>query len=201
MVRAGFMSSSSDKFAALLGRDGRPRGLEQDELADWAAATADVRPRGGPQKLPQKIKQPIARPHRPSAGMPAMRVPVRAGAHRPNGGGLDKGTDRRLRRGELPIEGRLDLHGMTAATAEKALAAYLTNAQARGLRCILVITGKGARTGMDDFGRPRAGILRTAFAEWLACPPFAPLVVAWRPAQPKDGGAGAHYVLLRRNRP
>lgn len=199
MARAGSMSSSSDKlrsrFETLLGRESRPHALDADEKADWAAATADVRPLGDEAKRARSA--PERRSFTPKSGAPVAAAPV---ANRPIGQGLDKGTDRKLRRGALPIEGRIDLHGMTAQRARSALAHYLHAAQSRGARCVLVITGKGARTGTDDFGRPQAGILRSALPEWLAAPDIAPMVVAWREAQPKDGGSGASYVLVRRRR-
>jgi DNA-nicking Smr family endonuclease len=69
---------------------------------------------------------------------------------------------------------------------------FLAAEQARGSRCVLVITGTGARTG--------GGILRQLTPRWLESPPNAPRVIAYAPAGPAHGGDGALYVLLRRRR-
>jgi len=107
--------------------------------------------------------------------------------------GLDKRNLTRLRRGQLSIDGRIDLHGMTRDEARTALLAFLAFQLERGARCVLVITGKGAR------GRG-TGVIRAALPHWLNDEALRPSVVAFAEAQPKDGGAGAFYVYLRRRR-
>ena len=59
--------------------------------------------------------------------------------------GLDRRTGERLKRGKLPIEGYLDMHGMTQSEAYNALDNFFLDSQAAGKRCVLVITGKGNR--------------------------------------------------------
>ncbi len=109
------------------------------------------------------------------------------------GGGLDRRTGTRLRRGQIPIDSRLDLHGLTQAEAKAFLAEALASAQERGHRCVLVITGKGLR-------REGGGILKAKLPQWLAEPKVRPLILANEPARPQHGGSGATYVLLRRLR-
>jgi DNA-nicking Smr family endonuclease len=125
-----------------------------------------------------------AAPHAPEAASRA--VAGRAAA------GLDRRSAEKLRRGELRLEARLDLHGMTQDEAHRALAGFLVRAQEAGKRCVLVITGKG--------GGERGGVLRAAVPRWLGEAPHRGRVLATAPAQPRDGGAGALYVLLRRRR-
>jgi DNA-nicking Smr family endonuclease len=107
--------------------------------------------------------------------------------------GLDKRNLTRLRRGQLSIDGRIDLHGMTRDEARTALLAFLAFQLERGARCVLVITGKGVR------GRG-TGVIRAALPHWLNDAVLRPGVVAFAEAQPRDGGAGAFYVYLRRRR-
>jgi len=107
--------------------------------------------------------------------------------------GLDRRTAERLRRGLLPIEARLDLHGMTQEEAHRALNAFLARAVEAEKRSVLVITGKGGRTSGD-------GVLRAAVPRWLNEAPNRTRLLAFTPAQPKHGGAGALYLLLRRQR-
>ena len=102
--------------------------------------------------------------------------------------GLDGSTQRRLFRGEVLIDLRLDLHGMTAARAHKQLIQSIVLAADDGCRCVLVITGKGS------------GVLNGHVPNWLKQPPLSFHVLALAEARPKDGGSGAFYVLLRRKR-
>ncbi|MFN0043836.1 MAG: Smr/MutS family protein [Alphaproteobacteria bacterium] len=106
---------------------------------------------------------------------------------------LDAATDRRLRRGQLAIEGRLDLHGHTQAEGYAELAEFIANSHEAGQRCLLVITGRGDVAG-------ERGVLRRNLPQWLGGPSLRPYVLGVSPAQPKHGGLGAFYVLLRKGR-
>lgn len=97
---------------------------------------------------------------------------------------------RNLRRGMLPIDAKLDLHGLTAEDARARLLEFLKTTRARGERCVLVIHGKGERT-------PGAGVLRGEIAAWLSQGRAREHVAAFATAQPRDGGEGAVYVALR----
>lgn len=108
--------------------------------------------------------------------------------------GVDKRTAQRLGRGQLAIEARLDLHGLTQDEAHARLAGFIRRSVAAGKRCVLIITGKGFKpTG-------ETGVLRQAVPRWLNEASLRRDIVALRHAQPKDGGEGALYVLLRRDR-
>ena len=108
--------------------------------------------------------------------------------------GVDRRSAERLRRGERRIDARLDLHGMTQDEAHRALDAFLARAEHAGWRCVLVITGKGRP------GTSAGGVLRAAVPRWLNEAPHRARLLAIAAAQPKDGGAGALYLLLRRRR-
>jgi DNA-nicking Smr family endonuclease len=120
--------------------------------------------------------------------------------------GLDKRTAQRLSRGKTEIDGRIDLHGMTQAEARAALTGFVSNGHRHGRRCLLVITGKGRRIPEDSHqphagpGGAEPGILRRMVPRWLEEAPLADRVLAYSPAQPRHGGAGALYVLLKRRR-
>ena len=95
---------------------------------------------------------------------------------------------RRLRRGLVPIEAQLDLHGVTQSVARSLTVQFIDSARAGGLRCVRIIHGKGMRSGS------RGAVLKSALNGWLRRHPD---VMAFTSARPIDGGAGAAYVLLR----
>ncbi|MCL2723119.1 MAG: Smr/MutS family protein [Polyangiaceae bacterium] len=98
---------------------------------------------------------------------------------------------RSLRRGLVPIDAQLDLHGLTAAEARERLADFLREMRTRGERCVLVIHGKGERA-------PGAGVLRGEMTAWLSQGRARKHVAAFTTAAAADGGEGAIYVALRR---
>lgn len=104
---------------------------------------------------------------------------------------FDAPTRNKLSKGRLPIEGRVDLHGMTQSEAHALLLSFLHQAYAVGMRYVLVITGKGSSFGSD-------GVLRRAVPQWLATPSFRSLVSSHDSAARHHGGGGAIYIRLRR---
>jgi DNA-nicking Smr family endonuclease len=107
--------------------------------------------------------------------------------------GIARANAERLKRGHHPIEARLDLHGKTQTEAHHALAAFIHSSSEAGRRCVLVITGRG-------LGPSGPGVLRSAVPRWLEEVGLRRKILAIAPAQPRDGGAGALYLLLRRHR-
>ena len=105
--------------------------------------------------------------------------------------GIDRSSARRMQRGQVPIEGRLDLHGKSQAQAHEELKAFIAWAVQRNFRHVLIITGKG---------RDGHGILRQKVPEWLKDAPLSYHLNAISYAQPKDGGEGALYIRLKRQR-
>ena len=104
------------------------------------------------------------------------------------GNGLSRMTLRKLRRGTWPVQDSLDLHGNTSDAARKLLQQFLQQSTHRGLRCVLVIHGKGLNSQDGE------GILRKLTRHWLA---QHMQVLAFCNAQPRDGGSGAVVVLLK----
>jgi DNA-nicking Smr family endonuclease len=98
-----------------------------------------------------------------------------------------------LRRGRIRPQAEVDLHGLRSDAAGRHLLRELCLAAANGLRCVIVIHGKGLRSS----GRP---VLRAQLPRWLADPELEGCVLAFAPACEADGGNGATYVLLRRER-
>ncbi|MGB0843191.1 MAG: Smr/MutS family protein [Alphaproteobacteria bacterium] len=106
---------------------------------------------------------------------------------------MDRSTADKFRRGKLPIEGRLDLHGFTQDQALNQLSRFIELSFRQGKRCLIIVTGKG-----DP--RKGGGVLKRQVPEWLNMSPTREKILAISKAQPKDGGTGALYVLLKRTR-
>ena len=109
--------------------------------------------------------------------------------------GIDARQLRRLRAGAYPVEARLDLHGSTRAEAAPALERFIASAEASGMRCVLIVHGRGHRSAAEG------PVVRPAVWEWLAGSRRARArVMAFASAPPRLGGPGATLVLLRRAR-
>ncbi len=191
-------------------------GLKNEDLALWQHVTRDAKPltkREPPPARPPTSQAPEAPPAKaePKTGKetrPRPRPRSVASVRRAEpelehgrAAGVDRRRSERLRRGQLPVEARLDLHGYTQDQAHSALGHFLGESQARGLRCVLVITGKGTTTGAATGAATGAGgVLRAQVPRWLNEPANRARVLAFDYAQPKHGGLGALYVLLRRKK-
>ena len=166
------------------------------------AKTNNPLPARGDRLLWREAMRSVTPLHGRSAAVPsqppATTVEKRAGQHvRPPAlghfSGIDRANAERLKRGLHPIEARLDLHGKTQAEAHQALAAFIRSSFDAGRRCVLVITGQG-------LGPTGPGVLKSAVPRWLEEAGLRRHILAIASAQPRDGGAGALYLLLRRRR-
>jgi len=164
--------------------------------AEPARVPRTVRPTGPtrhPFAAPPSGVIHVKHAERPDGLPPAVKAP-------PSLARIDPRTKRRLVRGSLPIDDRLDLHGYTEAAAHALLRGFLIGARAHGARVVLVITGKGAGPGKEHRAPHERGILRRAVPHWLADPTLRDVVLGFEEAHLAHGGAGAIYVRLRRLR-
>lgn len=106
--------------------------------------------------------------------------------------GIDPLVMTRLRSGQFSPEAHLDMHGQNAIQALDSLTWFIKNAYQRGLRTVLVVTGRG-KNSPDG-----VGVLRALLQRWLPKEPFKRVVLAFCTAKASDGGPGAVYVLLRK---
>ena len=112
--------------------------------------------------------------------------------------GIVKGADhkifRQLKAGRFSPEAHLDLHGLNAEQAQQSLLIFVREQYFHGKRCVLVIPGRGINS---PGGMP---ILKEEMKTWLTRDPLKRVVLAFCTAQPRHGGAGALYVLLRQKK-
>lgn len=107
--------------------------------------------------------------------------------------GLDSKIFQQLKAGAFPVQAHLDLHGMTIEQAQDTLLFFARECYLQSKRCFLVVTGKGKNSPGGQ------AVLRQELQEWLTKEPLRQTVLAFCSAQPRDGGAGAVYVLLRKH--
>ena len=113
----------------------------------------------------------------------------------------NRSGEKRVRRGRLEIDGRIDLHGLTQDQALRSLRHFLQMAHAGGYRTVLVITGKGFKSRERDAAPweqvEEPGVLRRKLPEWLGLPEFGQYVSGYAKSHSRHGGSGAFYVTLR----
>jgi len=180
----------------------RRRVLTPDEARIWRAVASSVTPLPG-RHLPEVEEPPATAPAAspppppaPPSFLPARLVPPPP-RELPALGlgttpGLDKRSAERMKKGEMEIDARLDLHGMTQDSAHAHLLAFIQRAYDAGRRCVLVITGKGKNQG--------TGVLKANTPRWLNQSPCRERILGFSHAKPQHGGDGALYVLIKRRR-
>jgi DNA-nicking Smr family endonuclease len=173
----------------------RGRRLSDGERILWREITRGVQPLRAP--APEETEaaadaKPAPRHATPAAHL-AKPQPQRPKTESPPAPApLGRRAKLRVARGRDPIDGRLDLHGLTQAEAHDALLRFLHVAQTRGAKLVTVITGKG-RGG-------EGGVLKRQVPLWLALPEFRAIVVGYEEAHQRHGGEGALYLRVRKPR-
>lgn len=176
----------------------KKRTLTPDEKKLWKFVTRNDRPlvlSDSEEEMlvaAEKPEKPPVRKYKSAAAKAAPKSkapPATLGSY----AGVDRSTADRFRKGARPIDATLDLHGMSREKAHTALVRFIKTHYEKQNRFLLVITGKGLRTGGE-------GVLRQSFPLWLALEEVQPMVLAFDVAQAKHGGSGAYYVLLKRKR-
>jgi DNA-nicking Smr family endonuclease len=108
--------------------------------------------------------------------------------------GLDPRLVSQLRGGEFAMQAHFDMHGMIQSAAKEALKEFIIASVRKGLRSVLVVHGRGLRSPGGH------SVLKHASAGWLSHGAIGGHVLAFTTARAADGGAGATYVLLKREK-
>jgi DNA-nicking Smr family endonuclease len=197
---------------------GKGRASAEDNDHDiWRHTAATIEPlkRGKPRVHPaaDAVKDSALKPKlsaepekaaaksRSAPVHPEISLPKALPAKTPELATFDRNSVRKIRGGRVDIEARVDLHGMRQDEAHLALRRFLLSCQSRGLRFVLVITGKGKTIGtpnaqFGDTDRER-GVLKRNVPRWLDEPDLRAIVVSFTTAAIQHGGEGAIYVHLR----
>ena len=215
-----------DRESRALSKAGRKSGrgkhhLSDEERALWEHTTSNLRPlkqkKGrvhvGHERPTEQVKRGSTQALRPSSKRTAEHPPPKPltppapPKSAPPLYQLDRRKARKISSGRIEIEGRIDLHGMRQSQAHTALRRFLLNAQAKGRRWVLVITGKGTAPRVNpevgDYAGLRddeRGVLKRNVPRWLTEPELRAIVISFSPASARHGGEGALYVQLRKRR-
>jgi len=114
---------------------------------------------------------------------------------------LGRRLKQRVARGREPIDARLDLHGMNAATGARRAAAFPASCpsrrrQDRARRHRQRLRKSSGSAERDADYKP--GVLKRQVPMWLALPEFRLLVVGFDDAHVVMAAQAALYVRLRR---
>ncbi|GAP23894.1 SMR/MUTS family protein [Gluconobacter frateurii NBRC 101659] len=188
------------------------RVLKEEEVALWRMVVRDIAPmhpaRAKPE--PQSVSQKIKEDPKPMKALPAaVTVPerelsfgamlarpvvrrtraqdLRIGVRAP---GLDDTSWKRLSRGNLKVDAKLDLHGYIVQDAFDRLIEFMHRAKARNWRCVEVVTGLGSGA--------TSGLIRRELPLWLQRADIRPMVLAV--VHPHAANHGSVRILLRTKR-
>ena len=200
------------KKARGLGEDSKITNAEEDEPVqgvdeDFLKAMADVTPLqnqksriirpSGPNvrpshPAPDEVKETMA--HLSDLVRGAVELDITFSDEYIEGSikGFSRKQMRRLKKGQIPVQDYIDLHGMTRQEAEKEVKSFILRSHRMGLRCVLIVHGRGLNSPES------LPVLKEGLPIWLRSGPVKKIVLAFATARPYDGGTGAVYVLLKR---
>jgi DNA-nicking Smr family endonuclease len=185
-------TDDQQSFADAMSKHDDLKKLDRDKLAKHAPPT-------GPQREASASSPAASTSTAPTTPPITSQVaaPDASGPNRNSGATLalaSRAELKKLRAGKIRPQQTIDLHGFTRDNAYRRLCHEVARAATADFRCLLVIHGKGQHSSIG------AVTIRDALSDWLTQPPLAQHVAGCTLAQPKDGGSGASYLLLRRPR-
>ena len=172
--------------------------FQDQDIEAWIEATDDITP----------IKQPEEKPQAPliiDEIKPSIQLEGTCNSNSftelkvGNTDNIDRNSAEKFTKGKYKIDARLDLHGQTEKQAFIAVENFIYNSYVNNYRCILIITGKGIKKDNDPWYKSK-GIIKEALPSWLNHPEIRPFILSMTYAKQEDGGSGAMYVLLKRQR-
>jgi len=103
--------------------------------------------------------------------------------------GIGNQVFRKFRLGQYPIEAKLDLHRMKVVQARKEVFDFVQKCLKFNIRSALISHGKASHSEVK-------AMLKSCVNAWL---PELEDVMAFHSAQPKHGGSGSVYIMLRKS--
>lgn len=108
--------------------------------------------------------------------------------------GFSRKLMQRFKKGRFSVQDYLDLHGLTKQEAEVKVRRFLLQSYQLGKRCVLIVHGRGLNS------ENHIPVLKERLPVWLMRGSVRKILLAFATARPYDGGSGAIYVLLKRQK-
>lgn len=174
----------------------KPKSLTTEDSALWQHVTKDVAKlhhNAAPKESPSARKtKTTPKTNRPTVSYTTIQLenlkPAISDTKNASSYQMDKTLQKKFSNGDLPIDGKLDLHGMTLDTAHKKFIQFMRSHIRDGSRFLLVVTGKGT------------GALQRHLPQWCDTSEFSNAILQTRAAKPAHGGTGAMYISLRQKK-
>jgi DNA-nicking Smr family endonuclease len=182
-----------------MSRKSPPNDSKDDPL--WVAVTKNIKPLKAKKKIANTVpKASTPKPSKTSVKSVKTEIPIipqfglkpspmnTKTTLNKSSFQSDTSTTTKLKKGNLPIDGTIDLHGLTLPKAHSAFLKFVAAHVKQRSRVLLVITGKG---------KEGKGIIRASIKQWVDEAPFSYRILKITEASSDHGGSGAFYLLLR----
>ena len=108
---------------------------------------------------------------------------------------------KKLKKGSLKIDKRIDFHGFTLFEAEELFFFTIKDCYLKNLRCLLFITGKGIlkkNNETNNMEKLYYGKIRNSFISWVKNTKIEKYILGFEQAGITHGADGAFFVYLRK---
>lgn len=161
----------------------------------WAAFTKGIHPYAHKKHpVSQETVSPLKKKSKGST-LVLQKIPVQTATDKPvlllPQPSIEKTTLKKLRKGTLSIQARIDFHGMREHEAHTCFNHFIRQCAHEQKKYLLVVTGKGKSLHSE-------GVLRKSLPQWIELPDIREYILSYSHASPKDGGSGAWYIILRK---
>ena len=113
--------------------------------------------------------------------------------------------NKKLKKGKIPIDKKIDFHGMSVLDAEELFSNSIISLYNRKKRCLLFITGKRTHKNSNENipGAPKLyyGKIREGFFSWIKKTELQKYILSVEQAGIEYGADGAFFVYLRKKKP
>ncbi|WP_322782903.1 Smr/MutS family protein [Gluconobacter cerevisiae] len=183
------------------------RDLREEEATLWRMVVRDIKPLRSPRSPRRMVPVPKVKPSAPipevARSIPVVTgrsfLPVQSEQPKPRPAelsvgvrapGLDDTSWKRLSRGQMKVDARLDLHGYVVQEAFERLYDFMQRARVRNWRCVEVVTGLGSGQ--------TSGLIRRELPMWLQRGDLRSMVLAV--VHPHAANHGSVRILLKTRR-
>jgi len=111
--------------------------------------------------------------------------------------------NRKLKKGKIKINKKIDFHGCSIEEAKELFLSTINECFLKNYRCILFVTGKGINKKLSDNPLEKKlyfGKIRNNFLRWTSIPTAQNKILNVQQANIENGGDGAFFVYLRKNK-